>query len=92
MLKARLQSIISDPATSSALIWRLLTEYGAARWRSYSVAFALMGIGAGATALTAYLAGDVINKAYVNRDFSAHRSGPPHSTENSVRPSSPPSM
>jgi ATP-binding cassette subfamily B protein len=71
MLKARLQSIISDPATSSALIWRLLTEYGAARWRSYSVAFALMGIGAGATALTAYLAGDVINKAYVNRDFSA---------------------
>jgi ATP-binding cassette subfamily B protein len=49
----------------------LLTEYGAARWRSYSVAFALMGIGAGATALTAYLAGDVINKAYVNRDFSA---------------------
>jgi ATP-binding cassette, subfamily B, bacterial MsbA len=71
MLIARLQSIISDPTSSSALIWRLLTEYGASRWRSYAIALALMSVGAGATALTAYLAGDVINKAYVNRDFTA---------------------
>jgi ABC-type multidrug transport system fused ATPase/permease subunit len=71
MLKSRLQSALSDPASSLGLVWRLLSEYGLSRWRRYAVAFLLMGIGAGATALTAYLAGDVINQAYVSRDFSA---------------------
>jgi ATP-binding cassette, subfamily B, bacterial MsbA len=71
MLKARLQSAISDPASAVGLIWRLLSEYGFVRWRRYAVALALMAFGAGATALVAYLAGDVINLAYVNRDFSA---------------------
>src|SRR5262245_1219694 len=71
MLILRLQSALSDPKTSLGLIWRLLSEYGFARWHRYAVAFALMGLAAGATALTAYLAGDVINQAYVNRDFPA---------------------
>jgi ATP-binding cassette subfamily B protein len=53
------------------MIWRLLTEYGLSRWHRYAVAMALMGFGAGATALAAYLAGDVINQAYVNHDFRA---------------------
>lgn len=69
MFKARLQSILSNPESSLGLIWRLLSEYGLSRWRRYAVSFVLMGIGAGATALTAYLAGDVINQAYINRDF-----------------------
>ncbi len=71
MLKSRLQSALSDPKSSVGLIWRLLSEYGFSRWHRYAVAFALMGLAAGATALTAYLAGDVINQAYVNRDFHA---------------------
>jgi ATP-binding cassette, subfamily B, bacterial MsbA len=69
MLKSRLQSALSDPESSMGLIWRLLSEYGFSRWHRYAVAFLLMGIGAGATGLTAYLAGDVINQAYVSRDF-----------------------
>jgi ATP-binding cassette, subfamily B, bacterial MsbA len=71
MLKARLQALVSDPESSLGLIWRLLSEYGFARWHRYAIAFLLMGFGAAATALTAYLAGDVINQAYVSRDFSA---------------------
>lgn len=71
MLKSRLQSALSDPKRSVGLIWRLLSEFGFSRWHRYAVAFVLMGFAAGATALTAYLAGDVINQAYVNRDFHA---------------------
>ncbi len=71
MLRARLQSAFSDPSSAFGLIWRLLTEYGLSRWRHYAVAAVLMALGAGATALVAYLAGDVINSAYVNRDFTA---------------------
>jgi ATP-binding cassette, subfamily B, bacterial MsbA len=68
MLK-RLQAALSDQQTSLGLVWRLLTEYGASRWHRYAAAFALMGVAAGTTAFTAYLAGSVINQAYVNRDF-----------------------
>jgi ATP-binding cassette subfamily B protein len=71
MLKARLLAILSDRTTSLGMVWRLLTEYGASRWHRYAIAFALMGVAAGATALTAFLAGDVINKAYVDRNFTA---------------------
>src|SRR5215510_7307694 len=71
MLTSRLKSALSDPESSVGLTWRLLTEYGLSRWHRYAIAFALMAFAAGATALTAYLAGDVINQAYVNRDFRA---------------------
>jgi ABC-type multidrug transport system fused ATPase/permease subunit len=71
MLKARLQALVSDPQSAAGLVWRLLAEYGASRWHRYAIAFALMGLSAGTTAIAAYLAGDVINQAYVNRDFSA---------------------
>jgi ATP-binding cassette subfamily B protein len=52
-----------------ALIKRLLTEQGSAHWRKYVVAFALMGLSAACTAYSAYLIGDVINQAYVHRNF-----------------------
>lgn len=53
----------------TVLIRRLLTEQGLVHWRRYIVAFALMAIAAGCTALSAYLIGDVINQAYVNRNL-----------------------
>lgn len=55
--------------SASALIRRLVTEYGLSHWRRYALAFLLMAIGAGTTALTAYLMGTVVNEAYVNRSF-----------------------
>jgi ATP-binding cassette, subfamily B, bacterial MsbA len=52
-----------------ALIRRLLAEQGLVHWRKYAVAFTLMAISAGCTALSAYLIGDVINQAYVNKNL-----------------------
>ena len=52
-----------------ALIRRLLAEQGFVHWRRYAVAFALMALSAGCTAFSAYLIGDVINQAYVNRSL-----------------------
>ena len=54
----------------AALIRRLLTEQGLVHWRKYAVAFVLMAISAACTALSAYLIGDVINQAYVNRNLA----------------------
>ena len=54
---------------SLALIRRLLTEQGLAHWHKYAGAFVLMAVAAGCTAASAYLIGDVINQAYVNRSL-----------------------
>ena len=51
------------------LIRRLLAEQGFVHWRKYVVAFALMAVAAGCTAFSAYLIGDVVNQAYVNRNL-----------------------
>jgi ATP-binding cassette subfamily B protein len=52
------------------LLRRLLLEHAAPHWTRYLVAFVLMAIAAGTTALGAYLIGDVINQAYVDRNLS----------------------
>jgi ABC-type multidrug transport system fused ATPase/permease subunit len=52
-----------------ALVRRLILEQGLVHWRRYAIAFTLMGIAAGATALSAYLIGNVINEAYINKNF-----------------------
>ncbi|HXF88975.1 MAG TPA: ABC transporter ATP-binding protein [Xanthobacteraceae bacterium] len=57
-------------AGALTLIRRLLLEHAAPHWARYLVAFALMAVAAGATALGAYLIGDVINQAYVDRSVS----------------------
>ena len=51
------------------LVKRLLTEQGLVHWRKYALAFVLMALSAACTALSAYLIGDVINQAYVNRNL-----------------------
>src|SRR3982751_3652828 len=60
--------ISDDPHGAAILIRRLITEQGAAYWRRYLLAFVLMGVSAGATAGSAYILGEVINKAYVDKD------------------------
>src|SRR5690349_21371683 len=51
------------------LIRRLLAEQGLVHWRKYIFAFLLMAVAAACTAMSAYLIGDVINQAYVNRNL-----------------------
>jgi ATP-binding cassette subfamily B protein len=62
------KKITDDPYGAAILIRRLITEQGAAYWRRYLVAFLLMGVSAGATAGSAYILGQVINQAYVDRN------------------------
>jgi ABC-type multidrug transport system fused ATPase/permease subunit len=61
--------ITDDPYGAAILIRRLITEQGAAYWRRYLQAFALMAISAAATAGSAYLLGQVINQAYVDKNI-----------------------
>jgi ATP-binding cassette subfamily B protein len=53
------------------LVKRLFMEHALAHWRMYVVALVFMAISAGATAFSAFVLGDVINQAYVNRNMSA---------------------
>ena len=62
------KKITDDPYGAAILIRRLIMEQGAAFWRRYLLAFLLMGVSAGATAASAYILGEVINKAYVEKN------------------------
>jgi ABC-type multidrug transport system fused ATPase/permease subunit len=63
------KKITDDPYGAAILIRRLVTEQGASYWRRYLLAFVLMGISAAATAGSAYILGQVINQAYVERNI-----------------------
>jgi len=52
-----------------ALVRRLIAEQGLVHWRKYAMAFALMAVTAGCTAIPAYLVRDFINQAYLDRSF-----------------------
>ncbi len=62
------KKITDDPYGAAILIRRLITEQGAAYWRRYLMAFALMAVSAATTAGSAYLLGEVINRAYIDKD------------------------
>jgi ABC-type multidrug transport system fused ATPase/permease subunit len=64
------RKITDDPYGAAILVRRLVAEQGLAYWRRYLLAFALMGIAAATTAGSAYLLGEVINKAYVEKDVN----------------------
>jgi subfamily B ATP-binding cassette protein MsbA len=69
MSGSKLLRIFSDRDGNRALIHRLLTEQAWGQRKRYAVAFTLMAIAAGATAFSAYLIGDVINAAYVDKNL-----------------------
>ena len=52
------------------MIRRLLAEQGIVHWRKYAFAFTLMAISAGCKALSAYLIGNVVNQAYVEKNLT----------------------
>jgi ATP-binding cassette, subfamily B, bacterial MsbA len=62
------KKITDDPYGAAILIRRLITEQGAAYWRRYLMAFALMAVSAATTAGSAFLLGEVINRAYIDKD------------------------
>ena len=63
------RKITDDPYGAAILIRRLVAEQGVTYWRRYLLAFALMAVSAaGATAGSAYLLGQVINQAYVDKN------------------------
>jgi ATP-binding cassette subfamily B protein len=62
------RKITDDPYGAAILIRRLVMEQAAAYWQRYLLAFALMAISAITTAGSAYLLGEVINQAYVDKN------------------------
>ncbi len=62
------KKISDDPDAALALIRRLLREQAATFWRRYVAAFVLMAFAAGVTAALPWLLGEVINKAYIDRN------------------------
>ena len=69
MLKSYFQSFFADPDGAPALVRRLMVEQASRQWKRYLRALGLMVLAAGSTALGAYLVGDVINQAYVHKNF-----------------------
>ncbi|MCG6207741.1 ABC transporter ATP-binding protein/permease [Rhodopseudomonas sp. HC1] len=64
------RKITDDPYGAAQLVRRLVMEQASVYWRRYLLAFILMAVAAAATALSAYLLGQVINQAYVDRNLN----------------------
>src|SRR5947209_7113859 len=67
----RFQSLFADRYGAPALIRRLLTGDALRHRKLYIAAFLMMGVAAACTALSAYLLGDIVNQAYVHKNFHA---------------------
>lgn len=70
-MASRFQSLFADPYGAPALIRRLFADHALQHRKLYVTAFILMGVAAACTALSAYLLGDVVNQAYVHKNFNA---------------------
>jgi ABC-type multidrug transport system fused ATPase/permease subunit len=70
MLTRFWRGLFADPNGSPALIRRLLTEHGRSNWRRYAMSLAMMAVGAGCTAGTAFIVGRGIDQAYEARNFA----------------------
>ena len=62
------KKITDDPYGAAILIRRLVMEQGITFWRRYLMAFGLMAVAAGSTAVATYVLGQVINQAYVDKN------------------------
>jgi ATP-binding cassette, subfamily B, bacterial MsbA len=65
----RLGSYFDAPA--AALFKRLLTDQGFRHWKGYALSFAMLGVVALTTALSAWIIGSVVNNVFVNKDVAA---------------------
>ena len=67
--RERVLSLLSSPANAN--LRRLLTDQGAKHWKGYAFAFAMMGLIALTTSLSAWIIGQIVNKIFVGRDLNA---------------------
>ncbi|WP_413992698.1 ABC transporter ATP-binding protein [Labrys okinawensis] len=62
--------IVRDPNGTLSLCGQLLKEQGRLHARGYIVAFSFMAVAAAATAMTAWLMRDVINKVFIDKSIA----------------------
>ena len=57
--------------SSTALLKRLLSDQGAKHWKRYALSFAMLGVVALTTALSAWIIGNVVNSVFVKKNAAA---------------------
>jgi ATP-binding cassette, subfamily B, bacterial MsbA len=67
--RERVRALLTSP--SNAVLRRLLTDQGSKHWKGYVFAFAMMGLIALTTSLSAWIIGQIVNKIFVGRDITA---------------------
>ncbi len=67
--RERIVSVLRSP--SNAVLRRLLTDQGARHWKGYVFAFAMMGLIALTTSLSAWIIGKIVDKIFVGHDLKA---------------------
>ncbi len=65
----RISSFLNSP--SNTLLRRLLLDEGAKHWKGYVFAFAMMGLIALTTSLSAWIIGRIVDKIFVGRNLKA---------------------
>ena len=68
-IRDRVISSLNTP--NNALVRRLLLDQGPKHWRGYVFAFAMMGLIALTTALSAWIIGRIVDKIFVGHDLNA---------------------
>ncbi len=63
------RAAFADKYSTYVLLRRLLVDEALQHWPRYLIAFVLMAVLAGATAVSAYLLGTMVNAAYVERNY-----------------------
>jgi len=65
----KIRSVLNSP--SNAVLRRLLLDQGTKHWKGYAFAFAMMGLIAAATAISAWIIGQIVDKIFVGKNLSA---------------------
>ena len=68
-IRDRVGSLLDSP--SNAVLRRLLLDQGAKHWKGYLFAFAMMGLIALTTSLSAWIIGKIVDKIFVGRNLKA---------------------
>jgi ATP-binding cassette subfamily B protein len=68
-LRGRINSWLSSP--SNAVLYRLLLDQGGKHWKGYVFAFAMMGMIAVTTSLSAWIIGQIVDRIFVGHDAKA---------------------